>query len=110
MIRENLSNGARNALMGVSPGAAFRWQRRVKTGGGTSSTKAGSAFLPGVWVRLVRSGNTINGYKSTDGANWTLVNSASISMAANVYVGLAVASGTSGVLNTSVFGNVSVVP
>jgi hypothetical protein len=63
-----------------------------------------------VWVRVVRSGNTLSGYKSVDGVNWNQVNSVSITMASNIYIGLAVASGASGTLATSLFNNVTVVP
>lgn len=108
MIRENLTSGGRYALMGVTPAGAFRWQRRSSTGNGTSSTKAGSAILPNAWTRVVRSGNTFSGYKSSDGVNWTLVSSSTIGMATNIYVGLAVASGSTSNLNTSVFTNVAV--
>jgi hypothetical protein len=110
MIRETLASGSKYAFMGVSPGGAFRWQRRSNTSGGTSSNKAGADTLPDAWVRVVRTGTTLSGYKSVDGVNWTLVNSASINMATNVYVGLAVASGSTNTLNTSTFTNLSIVP
>jgi hypothetical protein len=110
MIRESLISGAKYALMGLSPTSALRWQRRPGTGGGTSSSKAGNATPPNVWVRIVRTGNTLSGYKSADGVNWTLVNSVNITMASNVYIGLAVASGSINTLTTCLFGNVTVVP
>ena len=58
----------------------------------------------------MRTNGTFYGYRSADGTNWTLVNSRSITMATNIYVGLAVASGSSNVLNTATFTNVTVVP
>jgi hypothetical protein len=57
---------------------------------------------------LVRSGNTISGYASTDGLNWSLVSTASLTMAQTVYIGLAVTSHNATVLNSSTFTNVSV--
>jgi len=110
MIRESLASGSKYALIGLSPASAMRWQRRTSTGGGTSSSKAGNAMLPNVWVRVVRSGNTLAGYKSSDGVNWTLVNSVAITMASNVYIGLAVASGSINTMTTSLLRNVTVVP
>jgi hypothetical protein len=110
MIRESLTSGSKYALMGLSPASAMRWQRRTSTGGGTSSSKAGNASLPNVWVRVVRSGNTLSGYKSTDGVNWTLVNSVNITIASNVYIGFAVASGSINTMTTSLLKNVTVVP
>jgi len=110
MIRETLTSGSKYALMGMSPGGAIRWQRRSNTGSGSSSTKAGNGTSPNVWVRVTRTGNTLYGYKSTDGLNWTQVNSSTITMAPNIYIGLAVVSGSTTTLATSVFTNLTVVP
>ena len=110
MIRESLTSGSKYVLMGVSPGGPMRWQRRSSTGSGTSSSKAGNASPPNLWVKVVRTGNTFSGYKSVDGTNWTLVNSANITIASNIYIGLAVASGSTTTAATSQFSNVTVVP
>jgi hypothetical protein len=110
MIRESLTSVSKYALMGLSPGGSMRWQRRSNTGGGTWGSKAGSGTPPKVWVRVVRSGNTISGYKSSDGVNWTLAGSSSLTMAANIYIGLSVASGSTNTVAASVFNNVTVVP
>jgi hypothetical protein len=110
IMRETLTSGSRYAFMGLSPSGTFRWQRRASTSSSTSSTTSGAGTPPKAWARLVRTGNTLFGYKSTDGATWTLVNSNSITMATNIYVGLAVASGSTNTLNTSTFTNLTVVP
>jgi hypothetical protein len=110
MIRESLTSGSEYAFLGISPDGTFRWQRRGWTGGSTQSTTSTMSTPPNVWTRLVRSGNTIYGYNSTDGTNWTEVDSRNFMMATNIYVGLAVASGTSNVLNSATFTNVTVVP
>lgn len=110
MIRESLSAGSDYAFMGMSPDLKFRWQRRSSTGGSTYSTVSTAATPPNTWVRVVRAGSTLTGYRSTDGVNWTQVNSRSLSMAANIYVGFAVASGSTSSLGTATFSNGSVVP
>ena len=110
MIRESLTSGSRNAFMGITPNGSFRWQRRTNTGGNTFTSKSGSGTLPAVWVRVVRTGNRLSGYTSADGVSWTLVNSATISMASNVYIGLAVASGSTSTLGTATFTNITAVP
>jgi hypothetical protein len=109
MIRESLTSGSKYSLMGLSPGSGLCWQRRNSTGGMTS-TKAGSGTPPSVWTRLVRKGNNLSGYKSPDGTNWTRVNSSTITMATNIYIGLAVASGSTTTPSTTLFTNVTVVP
>jgi hypothetical protein len=110
MIRESLASGSRYALMSLSTSDSSLWQRRSKTNFKTWATTAGSATPPQAWVRLVRSGSFFTGYQSTDGINWTQVSSANISMASNIYIGLAVSSGSDSLLNTSTFDNLDVAP
>jgi autotransporter-associated beta strand protein len=74
---------------------------------GIAVTVSQPASVP-LWVRLVRSGNTIAGYTSTDGTTWTAQGTITNHLAATVQVGLAVSSGTYNLLNTSTFDNVSV--
>jgi ACR3 family arsenite efflux pump ArsB len=110
MLRESLTSGSEYAFMGISPDGTFLWQCRSKTGGSASSTTSTIGTPPSVWTRLVRNGNVLYGYQSADGANWTEVNSYTITMATQIYVGLAVASGSSTTLNTATFTEVAVVP
>ena len=59
-------------------------------------------------MRVVRSGSTFTGYKSSDGVNWTQAGtSQTITMAQNANMGLAVAGNTS-TANTATFDNVSI--
>jgi regulation of enolase protein 1 (concanavalin A-like superfamily) len=111
MIRESLTSGSEYAFMGISSDGTFRWQCRSWTGFWTWSTTSSTIGTPpDVWMRLVRTGNTLYGYRSTDGTNWTQVNSRRITMATEIYVGLAVASGSSNTLNTATFTDMTVVP
>jgi regulation of enolase protein 1 (concanavalin A-like superfamily) len=110
MIRETLAPGSRYAFMGISPGGTFRSQSRSGTSGSTASTVSSAGVPPNAWARLVRTGNSLYSYQSTTGTNWTLVTSNSITMATNLYFGLAVASGNTNTLNTSTFTNLTVVP
>jgi hypothetical protein len=110
MIRESLAPNSKYAFMGVEQDLKFRWQRRSTTGGSTSTTTSGTSTPPNAWLRLVRSGKTLYGYKSGDGVNWTKVSSPNINMASTIHIGLIVASGDKDQLNTSVFSNVTVVP
>ena len=91
MMRETLTGASRYALAAVSVGNGLAFQRRVTTGGSTSITSGGAGTAP-YWVRLVRSGSTFSAYRSATGTSWTLIGSDTISMAATVYVGLAVTS------------------
>jgi RHS repeat-associated protein len=107
MIRETLDAGARSMFVGDYAGAIYTIYRTT-TSGTPGSTNSGAASLP-YWVKLVRSGSTFTGYRSLDGLNWAQVGtSQTISMAQSVYVGLAVSSGSTGVLYTGTFDSVSI--
>jgi RHS repeat-associated protein len=109
MIRETLTNSSNNVFVAFTPGSpgSILFQYRGSTGGSTSQSSASGA-LP-YWVKLVRSGNTFSGFRSPDGMNWVQIGSTqTISMATNVYVGLATDDNNNSALATSVIDNVSV--
>lgn len=106
MICESLAADSRHALVALTRGNGVAFQRRRTTGGTSVHTAGNTAAQAPYWVRLERSGNTLRAYQSVDGSTWTLVGSDAISMAADVYIGLAVTSHNATVLNTSTFDNV----
>jgi hypothetical protein len=108
MIRESLNADSIHAFMPITPGNGSSFQRRTTTGGGSSLTSPPDSVTAPYWVRLVRSGTTFTGYKSSDGSNWVQVGSDTISMASTFRVGLAVTAHNNGVINTSVVDNVIV--
>ena len=110
MIRDTLATNSRMATLSVTGAGAFKWMRRTSTGGNVSNTNSSSGTAPNLWIRLVRAGNTITASKSTNGTSWTTIGSSTVTMASSCYIGLAVASGSTTTLNTSVFENVTVVP
>jgi type II secretory pathway pseudopilin PulG/regulation of enolase protein 1 (concanavalin A-like superfamily) len=105
MIRETLDGDSKHAMMVVTPGNGTAFQRRTTTAGSSDHTPGSTVTAP-YWVKLVRSGNTFTGYESPDGSTWTLVGSDTITMATDVYIGLAVTSHSDGVLCTAVIDNV----
>jgi len=105
MIRETLANNSAFAMMVITPGKGAAFQRRPVSPGSCQST-AHSGIAAPYWVRIVRSGNTITGYHSSDGNNWTYLESAGFSMIANVYIGLCLTSHVDGLLCTAEFDSV----
>jgi hypothetical protein len=113
MIRETLAPGSTLASVERADDGAhyfyyyFGW--RPSAGGGTGSQTGPIGNMP-YWVKLVRSGNTFTGYTSVNAAvDWTQIGtSVTVSMAANVDVGLAVDSGNTYTLATASFDNVSI--
>jgi regulation of enolase protein 1 (concanavalin A-like superfamily) len=61
-----------------------------------------------VWLKLVRAGTKITAYSSADGNTWATIGTATVTMATNVYVGLAVCSHNTGALNTATFDNLAI--
>jgi len=110
MIREGLTSGSKYAFMGIDGVGTFWWQQRSKTAYSASVSSSDAGVAPYLWVRVVRAENTLTGYKSSDGVNWTQVGSRSITMGSSIHIGLAVASGSPDASNTSVFDNITVLP
>jgi regulation of enolase protein 1 (concanavalin A-like superfamily) len=106
MIRDTLDASSAQAMMLVSAQKGTAFQRRVQSGGVSTSTTGSTATAPR-WVKLTRSGNTITAYESADGTTWSLVGSDTFAMAQTVYVGLAVTSHTTSSNATCTFDNVS---
>ena len=107
MFRNSLDASSMQVLMAITPGNGAAFQYR-STNGGLSSHIGGPSVVAPYWVKLVRSGNTFTGYVSSDGTTWTQVGSTTVSMASNIYVGLALTAHNNSVLNTSTFDNVTV--
>ncbi|HET7695085.1 MAG TPA: S8 family serine peptidase [Vicinamibacterales bacterium] len=110
MIRGSLSPSAAQAFMLVaaSPAKGVPFQRRT-VDGGTSTSSPGSLSTAPRWVKLVRSGATISGYESADGATWTRVGGDTFTLGRSVLIGLAVSSHVAGTTAAATFDNVSVV-
>ena len=107
MIRETLSPGATHAFTFEYSGSVYM-SERTSTGGNTSYQSLGGHTVP-YWIKLIRSGNSFTSYGSPDGVNWNQLGSTqTVNMTQNVYVGLAVTSGSTSTLATGTFENVTV--
>ncbi len=115
MIRETLTAGATHAFM-MSYVNQMWFYDRATTGANTSYQEftqyphlPGISVAPPYWMKLARSGGVFSAYIASDGVNWMQVGtSVTINMAQNVYIGLAISSGSTGSLDTATFDNVSV--
>ena len=109
MVRASLSPFARHVSVFMSPSNGVRFVRRLRDGEGTTS--GGVAGSAPHWLMVMRLGDTLTGYRSADGENWSQVGpTETIPMPETVYVGLAVTSRNTGSLNVATFDGVAVVP
>lgn len=107
MIRGSLDPSAPFALMGLNASDEALFQTRSSAGGSAINQTGGTGF-ESLWVRLVRAGDRLTGFRSTDGQTWTQVGFLDITMSSNVFVGLAVSAHSDTLLNTSLMDNVTV--
>lgn len=107
MIRETLNANSKFAMAmfsGLNSGVMRpRLLRRSETGGTVSGEWGSDNYN---WVRLVRSGNNFSLYESLDGESWSHVGTQSVTMAEDVYVGLALSSHQNGPWTQVQFSNV----
>ncbi|MBS1811906.1 MAG: PQQ-dependent sugar dehydrogenase [Acidobacteria bacterium] len=108
MIRSSLAANAPYAAMLITPSRGLSYQWRYFINGNSGSQNSSAATVPR-WVRLVRQGENLSGYTSTDGVTWTLLQTQTIpDLPGTVYIGLAVTSHNNGMLCTATFDNVVV--
>jgi len=110
MIRETLNANATAAFVDFQSSYLYFYQRAT-TGASMSQVSGGSSYAGSLpyWVELVRSGNSFTAYTSLNGLSWTqLGSSVTISMATDVYIGLAVSSRNNSSLATNTFDTLSV--
>jgi len=115
MIRGNLDAIGSWAYIMWAGENGVRFQARTSQGtAATSDTELGPpaeqvALRAPVWVKLERTGDAFKGYYSTDGTTWTALawNPRTITMNANVYIGLAVTSHTATAATQAEFSGVA---
>jgi len=107
IIRETLNPDSSHAMMVVTPAQGASFQRRPGTGATSTNTDSTGIVAP-YWVKIERSiSGTFTGSISPDGTTWTVVDTESISMSANVYIGLAVTAHNATATCEAVFTNVT---
>jgi regulation of enolase protein 1 (concanavalin A-like superfamily) len=109
MIREHTGASSRHVSLFASAGRGVAFQRRLSEGGTSVHTDTGIGYPP-IWLKLVRSGNTVYAYRSPNGIGWYLAGTQTLALPTSVKVGLAVTSHDNTTLATATFANVAVTP
>lgn len=109
MMRQSLSADSPHVMVAVmSQANRVHTYQRDSNGGTTTTHPAPTTGSAPIWFKLERAGSTITSFRSTDGVNWTQLESLSTSMSGTIYVGMAVTSHNAGTLSTVTFDNVDV--
>ena len=106
MIRASTASNAAMAHMLVSSSKGTAFQYRTSTGAAVASIVGPGNTAP-FYVKIVRAGNTVTGFTSSNGSTWTTVGSANITLGTSVLIGLAVSSHNSAELATVSFDQVA---
>lgn len=106
MFRESLNANSKNTMVYVTPESGNAFQYRQAAGG--SSLKTSDAASIDRWLKLTRTGDLFEAYQSNDGTTWALIDSASLVMGNDIYVGLAVTAHDNSKKGKATFRDISV--
>ena len=104
MARESLTPGSRFTATLASPSSAgCFFESRSATAGAATLTGNLPVNYPDTWVRLRRNGDVFTGYAGYDGQNWVQLGTVTLALPANLFVGMAAASGKATQTGTAQF-------
>jgi hypothetical protein len=110
MIRDTDAVGSTHSFMCMTGGSGngASWQGRPTENAASENNDATSPVAPPYWVRIDRSGDTLTGFLSPDGQDWTQLGDArTIAMGDPVLIGLALTSHNANQATSAKFSNVS---
>ncbi len=108
MLRESTNASSAHVILDVRPDGAIEFMTRLANGAQTTWISGAVAPGPPTWLKLSRTGSTITGFISADGAAWTEVGTTMTTLPGGVLAGLAVTSHDVNVLNLAIFDHVAV--
>ena len=105
MIRASLGDDAPNALIASTPKHGVTFQHRAEPGGETTYVSV-PASGP-VWLRLTRTGDSVEAFYSIDGVEWTRIDEVGLQVPDSFLVGFAVTSRRPGTIAEASFDGVT---
>lgn len=107
MIRGSLSADAAYAFAMVTGSNGIAYQARAQTGAASQHLGETPGAAP-AWLKLQRRGNVVTAFTSADGFQWGRLGSATVTLPASAYIGMAVSSHSPLQPASAVFGDVNV--
>jgi hypothetical protein len=107
MFRQNLDPGSPFVFLSLSPSNRIITTQRTTQN--INAVNFGNPVTQSVpyWLRINNIGNKYVSYYSSDGNNWTKMDSVILSLGTNSYIGVAYTTRNNAVLDTSILDNVS---
>ncbi len=107
MFRQNLDPGSPYVFLSIIPSNQIYFQQRTWQSG--NAVNIGSPVAHGVpyWLRIYNKGNKYISSYSSNGTDWTKLDSVTFAMGPNSYVGIAYTTHDNTVLDTAVVDNVA---
>ncbi len=110
MFRETLAVGSRFAFVSISGSGSSSFTYQTATNGATTSAGSGPTITFPSWVRIQRIADTFYAYLSSNGVDWSLLSSASVTVGASPQVCIVSSSYSSSVQSTTMFESVNFLP
>ncbi len=107
MFRQNLDPGSPYVFLALTPTNGFWMQQRTAQSASASTVTSLSSYTTPYWVRVVNRGNKYVSYISPDGNSWSPVDSVTLALGTNPYVGFGYSTHDNTVLDTAVLDNVT---
>jgi hypothetical protein len=107
MYRQNLDAGSPYVFLNIIPAKRIFLQERFSQS--SDATSSGTSVVETIpyWIRVSRDGNKYISYVSDNGTDWKAIDSVTIAMGSNSYVGIAYTSHNNSVPGTASVDNVA---
>lgn len=107
MFRQNLDAGSPYVFLNLIPAQRIYLQERLAQN--AYATRSGSSVVESApyWVRVLNEGNKYISYVSANGDDWKAIDSVTLALGPNSYVGIAYTAHNNSVSGTAVVDNVS---
>jgi len=107
MFRQNLDPGSPYVFLALTPTNGLWFQQRTTQSGSAVSISSQMSPTTPYWVRVLNTGNNYVSYYSPDGVNWSAMDSVTLSLGVNPYVGIAYTTHNNSVLDTAIVDNIT---
>jgi hypothetical protein len=107
MLRDTLTEGSAHVILDVKPDGGVELMQRSSAGGATAYLGGTPVSFP-IWLRLVRTSNSVSAAVSSNGSQWNTIGSTTVGGTGSGLIGLPVTSQTIATLAAATFDQVVV--